>query len=381
MDPVRVVWQGIHVCVEAHCDPCDACFVEDLPTGHALYLPYQVDVKKGLLFGEARAKEWLGEPLRESLMHPSNDVDVELVVERFSEVKHVVILNCIDFLYGHSLLKLLNAEHHITTSAGVGLIVIVPAFLRWMVPQGAAEVWTVNIPLSKAQSYYPSLHSKIERELNRFETVEVSCAHPHPKSFDISRFTGAKRHVFENKDFRITFIWREDRLWWPYRYNLLFRAAKRLLNTNLLLHWQNRKIRRLFSLLRSAIPDAVYTVAGFGRSTAFPRWIEDCRVERFSAESERKLCEIYAESRLVVGVHGSSMLLPSAHAGLTLDLMPLDRWPNFSQDILYQEEDSRLSSFRYRFLPLHVRPALVAAIAGMQIRGYAYFQKQMLNIV
>jgi len=47
-------------------------------------------------------------------------------------------------------------------------------------------------------------------------------------------------------------------------------------------------------------------------------------------------------------VHGSNMLLPSAHAGMTIDLMPDDRWGNFAQDISYQEDDVRMGSYRYR---------------------------------
>ena len=88
-------------------------------------------------------------------------------------------------------------------------------------------------------------------------------------------------------------------------------------------------------------------------------------------------CQVYAESRLVIGVHGSNMLLPSGHAGMTLDLMPDDRWGNFGQDISDQEEDVRLSSFRYRFLPISSDIPVIARWAAAQIAGYDFFRKQM----
>lgn len=44
-----------------------------------------------------------------------------------------------------------------------------------------------------------------------------------------------------------------------------------------------------------------------------------------------------------MGVHGSNMLLPSAHARATLVLMPRKRWGNFIQDILFQEPNPRLA--------------------------------------
>jgi len=37
------------------------------------------------------------------------------------------------------------------------------------------------------------------------------------------------------------------------------------------------------------------------------------------------------------------MLLPSAHAGMTVSLMPSKRWGNFAEDILFTEKDVRLA--------------------------------------
>ena len=48
------------------------------------------------------------------------------------------------------------------------------------------------------------------------------------------------------------------------------------------------------------------------------------------------------------------MLLPSAHAGMTVDLMPRGRWTNFSEDVLYQEADPRLAAFKYRYVPMTI---------------------------
>jgi hypothetical protein len=374
---MSVLWQGIHICVDAKCAHCGSNITEDLKVGPALYMPCQVDVCNNRLFSDARVEKWFGMPLLESLRSPKSDIKIELKVEKFFVSREIIILNCIDFLYGHSILKLLNAEHHLEENAEFGLVVIVPKFLRWMVPKGVAEIWTVDIPLSRSQHYYPALHARISDELERFEVVYVSYAHSHPKHFDITRFTGVEKHNFEVERFRITFIWREDRPWW--NNDLSLRAARKFAFMKPLLYWQNGSIRQLFSRLRRKFQQATFTVAGLGTSTRFPAWIEDCRVGRFTDELERQTCKIYTESRLVVGVHGSNMLLPSAHAGLTLDLMPSDRWANLAQDILYQEADNRLAAFRYRFLPLVSSPALVSHIASTQLKGFSYFRDQMLN--
>ncbi len=373
---IDVIWQGIHVCVVSNCSACSAEFTEDLKVGQAIYTPYQVDLKKNILFGDDESKHWFGIPLLKSLQNPRSE-NVEFKVEKFREFKKVIILNCIDYLYGHCLLKLLNAESHIKNNPEFGLIIIVPIFLRWMVPQGVAEVWTVNIPLSKAQNYYPVLDNRIKLECERFDSVYVSSAHSHPKNFDITNFTGVNKHDFNRENFRITFIWREDRPWWNHNFSL--RVVRKLNYMKPLIYWQNYKICRLFSLLREKIPKAKFTVAGLGTLTRFPKWIDDRRIGHFNENLERETCNIYAESRLIIGVHGSNMLLPSGHAGMTIDLMPHDRWGNFAQDVLYQESDNRLSSFKYRYLPLNTNVRLISKIAITQIHNYSCYRKQMLN--
>lgn len=376
LSPEGVLWQGIHVCALARCPGCGAEIAADLPVGAALYFPYQVERKRGLLSGSPVPRQWLGEPFLQSLLHPV-EAAVGLEIEVRANRRKVVILNCIDYLYGHSLLKLLNAERHLR-DAEVGVVLLLPRFLRWMVPPGVAEVWVVDIPLSRARSFHPDLDRQIQAQCARFEEVYVSPAWSHPGDFDISRFTGLPRHDFAVPRFRITFVWREDRTWWRGLPGIdLLRQGPGV--QRLLLDWQKRKIVRLFTALRRKFPSALFTVAGLGKTARFPHWIEDLRVARFDEEAERRTCQVYSESRLVVGVHGSSMLLPSGHAGLTIDLMPEDRWGNFGQDILYQEKDARLATYRYRFLPVGSDTAVVAHCAAEQLDGFLYFREQMLH--
>jgi hypothetical protein len=370
----NVLWQGIHVCAVSTCGSCKREVIGDLPVGHGAEYPYQIDKENSLLFGPAASRGWLGEPLLRSLRSPSLD-EMPLQVRKFSETRHAVLLNCIDFLYGHSLLKLLNAERHLRGTPEYGLIVIVPKFLAWLVPQGAAEAWIADLPLSKARNFYPRLDEQIKIECRRFETVFVSRALSHPKQFDISTLTGVKKHAFDEARFRVTFVWREDRLWCGSMIATggLRRAGLR----KLALLWQKLKVIALFRRLREHLPEAMFTVVGLGTAGRLPGWIEDCRTREYSEDVERRHCRIYAESRLIVGVHGSSMLLPSGLGGLTIDLMPDARWGNFGQDILYQEGDPRVASFRYRFLPIGIEVAALARIALSQVQGYRKFARQM----
>lgn len=374
LNPKSILWQGLHVCVESDtCSGCGAEIVEDLRVGHAVNFPYQVDLKKGLVFGKEDANDWLGLPLYNSLKSPKSE-ELKISKEVFKTYQKVIILDCIDFLYGHCLLKLLNAQRYLEDFPEYGSIVIIPKMLRWMVPQGVAEVWTVDLPLKEGHSYYPSFHQFVARETERFSEIYVSEAHSHPSKFDISKFTGVAKHDFEQEELQITFIWREDR---PWSSAIAQKVLRKLNLSRIALMLQNWRVQSLFKKIRFALPSARFVVAGLGKTTQFPKWIKDCRVNKFDEKAEREACQLYAASRLIIGIHGSNMLLPSGHAGMTIDLMPKDRWGNFAQDILYQESDPRLASFRYRYLPLRTKMADLAYIASNMIVKQPGFYVEM----
>lgn len=372
--PRTILWQGMHTCVETECSETKQKLIATLPSGHGSLHEYTVNTSTQEVFCSPEVRRWFGEPLLNSLTHPQHGT-VEMKVEVLRRTKKVIILNTIDYLYGHALLKLLNAERHLRHDAKLGLVVIVQDFLRWMVPEGVAEVWTVGLPLSQAAHFYPALHRNIEKECKRFTQIFLSKAHSHPQIRDISLFTNTERHRPDMSPSRITFVWRDDRPWFGNRY--MIAAAKRTGTMQLFRQLQNRKIVSLFKRMRKRFPDVRYTVAGAGMSTRFPDWIDDQRTTTFSAQTERHLCSVYAESSVVIGVHGSNMLLPSAHAGVTIDLMPSERWGNFAQDIIFQETDVRHAVQRYRFFPVRISTKTLADLISVQLEEYEHFNAQM----
>ena len=375
----KIIWQGIHAGVESECKNCQRTFYQDLKVGHSLYTPCSVNLHNFELFGPGSSEDWYGIPLQKSLKNP-NDSHIEFKKEIYANHDRIIILNCIDYLYGHSLLKLLNAERHLKDNPEYGLVVIVPKFLEWMLPKGIAEKWVFDIPLKEGQEFFIDFNNVIQKEMKRFSEIHVSKAFSHPKDFDITNFTGIEKHDFQKDDFRITFIWREDRCWMN---SSLFQKAVNKLNVailkNILLTWQKRKMIKVFTELRKGFPDARFTVAGFGNHKKFPKWIDNQIVYNFSTDTEKRLCQIYSESRVVLGVHGSNMLLPSAHAGMTVDLMPDDRWGNFAQEILYQESDIRMGSYRYRYVPINQKPNHLHKIVAHMILDREHFIENMIN--
>jgi hypothetical protein len=356
-----ICWQGIHVGAGRNDAAGRPHIFADLPIGHSAHWSYEVDLQSKTMTGPSGV-DWLSRPLLESLSDPSTD-QVRVKREIIRREKDVIILNCLDMMYGHCLLKLLNASRHLEDNPERGLIVLVPGFLRWLVPDGVAEIWSVPLGLSAMKSFYPSIDRQIKAFSEDYDSIWLSEAFSHPLRFRIEDYTRIKPHDFRAEQNLVTFIWREDRLWLPHY------PAKKLRKAGLeswSLGWQKRKVVKLFLKIRRLFPKTRFAVAGLGTTSDFPEWIKDYRTDCFDQDSEKLTAKLYADSRIVIGVHGSNMLLPSALAGMTLDLVPDDKWNNHPQDTLLKKQDARVGAFLHRFIPaLASLDSTVAIICSM----------------
>jgi len=137
--------------------------------------------------------------------------------------------------------------------------------------------------------------------------------------------------------------------------DLPLKLKRRFLKTEMLLTQrvkQKQKVIDLACELKTDLPRLDFAVVGIGKPGGFPEWITDLKTLEPGEEIEKKWCERYAQSHVVIGVHGSNMLLPSAHAGAIVELVPNPHWGNLVQDILLLSDDIRESMFRYRFLSI-----------------------------
>ena len=122
--------------------------------------------------------------------------------------------------------------------------------------------------------------------------------------------------------------------------------------------------------------DFRFTVAGLGTSYNFPDFVEDLRVAQFDDAAEIKTGKIYSESILAVGIHGSSLILPSAFAGMLVCIMPSRRWGNFSEDILFKTHNPRTESFDRRVVSIQMSLKEIAFMCADMIGWRSYYQKK-----
>jgi hypothetical protein len=377
-------WQGLHICETLACDSCSKMRYNSLPVNQSEIEQYSYFPDSGAitdLTGNPVNENWFSSKLK-TISDPVYD-EVVIGIEKRKICDEVLILNTLDYVYGHSFLYLLNLQRIIKTEKQKGIIIIVQPMLKWLIPlDGVAEIWTVQLGFSKFNSYHKVLSDKINSELGRFSKVWLSRGHiiPTNENIDIELFTGIKPYSFQNEPVkpRITLIWRQDpdRLW--VRNIYLLKGLKKLGFKKILIPVQYLRTLLIFRLLRRKMGDVYsYTVAGPGKYGRLPTYINDERVSSFDEEIERKLCGVYSESILVFGVHGSGMLLPSAHAGMTLSLMPSKRWGNFAEDILFTENDARIALFQKRVIPLNLSVFDLRDILIDMVNGRSQYIRKM----
>ena len=379
------VFPGIHVMGAYTCTSCGLEFLRDLPVGFAVDHPMAIGRKDGTLFNPTNGEYWLHGPLLAAFRKPSDAaVRVERVVNRQSS--KVIILNTLDFLYGHVLLKLFNAQQYIDLYPDQGLILIVPRMFAWLVPKGVAEAWIVDLKLGAMHGWYPALDAFVQEQLVRFDEVAMArgYAHPDVSTLDIGRYSGVP--AFPQEEFTtrvpwITFIAREDRLWHASPIcGVLHRVARKLGLRRMGVAAQDRLIARTIELIRREVPSAHFAVTGLGSAGGLGAHVGDLRIDRMSDERERTWCETYARSQVVIGVHGSNMLLPTAHAAGCIEILPSDRLGNIVQDIAVRYADRR-QLFLYRFVREHASPKEVAQHAVSMFKHHDLYMRNNLTNV
>src|SRR4051812_5857419 len=298
LDVHELHFPGSRSVLEGDCGGCRHRYLQDLPTGHGVRYPGSVDLTTGETWGQ-----WVEAELVGGGGHPDGH-RVSLEADIRQPAANPVLLNCLDFVYGHALLRLFNATRHIDQS-DEDLVLLIPDALSALVPDGAAEVWTVHEPLTRLRGWLLDLDERVAAELDRFErcTLSPAFAHPHPSTFELERFTGTLPARRQGEP-SIAFVLREERLWG--------RDADD----------QARLIEETWRLLAERVPSAGAAIVGVGTPRTWPAGIDDFRKERRDVACEREWLGLLSGADLAIGVHGSNMLLPSGLSRATIELLP-----------------------------------------------------------
>ncbi|MBK8580845.1 MAG: hypothetical protein IPL86_03100 [Flavobacteriales bacterium] len=363
-DAVKAMVLGKQTAAEYKCASCGTGFVRDLPAGFTVDLPiaWRLSDKKPYHPANGTAEDWAAYP--DYQVPRTERYNVQRKV--FKQCKRIVVLNTIDHLYGHVLLKLLNAQHYLDKHPEIGLVVIVPKMFEWLVPEGVAESWVFDIKLKEAWGWNAGIDAFVHEQWDRYDEIYLAPGYSHPEfsKIDIERFSRIK--PMELGEYlttppHITFVARRDRLWYSSPFaKFLHRALKKVgFFADIAVWWQDRMVASAIRKVRRQMPQARFTVVGLAKPGWMPEGVEDLRTMRMSLETELAWCRAYAKSQVAVGVHGSNMILPTAHAAGCVEILPYDRYGNIVQDISVRYDD-RMQLFLYRFIDEFATPAAVS---------------------
>ncbi len=378
----ELIFTGHRILLFNACNDCGQQYYGDLPVGHAAYYPSKIDTHGKLFVSKQRPINWFDKSLTKAFQSKNHK---QLSIEKANNGKtydSYVFINCIDSYYGHVLLKLFNAQFYNQFHPNLGIIVLIQQSFKWLVPTYVAETWSVDIKLREGNHWYSSLNEKLQPEFDRFPNLYISPAYSHPNlhKLYIEDFTGVKPfdiHKFGFLPLTITFIYREDRLWnSSQNVDKLLEICKRkkILKpiAGIFIKIQKNKIQSFVNLIAKLDFGIQLNVVGIGNKklkfTNATNYIE----QNINFETEKKWAAIYAKSHLVIGVHGSNMLLPTAHAGGFVELLPENRIGNITQDVFTRYKDRQML-YLGRFLPISSSTHLLAKVVENILKNYSIF--------
>lgn len=369
---------GQHILGRGNCAKCGTFYHHNWPVGHGAQFPIAFTNNGKACYAE-RSALWMAQPLIRSV---KNDRSIEVTVDRRinRQISDGFLLNCLDPCFGHIIWKLLNAARYQRYSGNEGLIVLIPRQCIWMVPAWVAEIWAVEVPLSKLQHRLEGLDQFIKgAPLEQLKILPVN-THPDHQKLNLADFFKTKPfdlETFGQRNPTITFIWREDRVWLRSKIEYWFWKAAQKYRIKFLSNWlayrQKRAMERTADLIQEKLPKAEIAIAGLGTFGTFKK-IHDLRQERPDQHWELKWCQQYARSHLVIGTHGSGMLIPTALAGGFLALLPSYKIPFLTEDILMKHAP-RYQLFLGRHLDIFSTPSLVARHVVDIFSTFPYLQE------
>lgn len=366
-----VIFAGMPILLESHCPACGGEFLLHWPAGHALLHPTIVEVSTGAIFFDGSA--WYPQAVERTLDSRDHPLRGRLAVRGGERPRaaSIVVVDCLDYVYGHCVLKALSALHY-TREPNLDVIMIVQPQVAWLVPRGVYAVIEVDAKLSEGDRWIDELDATVKRLVDGYTTIRIAPTPSQPRLGAGDLALAAHGELAPVRFWetppgappQVALLLREDRLWigrepaWLERVRLPAGLRRRRD-----LRRQHRRYGQVVRQTQSVVPDVRFVAIGLGRPGGLPAAVHDLRTESISPDDELRWCAEYARSDVVVGIHGSHMLLPSALAGAVVNILPHGKLPNIGQDLIIAGEADRepkLCLFRYRILAEETRPATIS---------------------
>ena len=386
--PHNWIHTGMRVIFECRCPNCKNEFYSEAPINSGLFYPGMLDAKTGKRVDKLPFDNWYLNGLVSAHKSQTNEqVDIKVIENKKLGSRPVLLLNTIDATYGHALYELFNASYYLGRKE-FDLVIIVQKNLAWLVPDGAAQVWIADISFGKANNWLNGMDAAVKPLLKGCNEVFIckSFVQADSTDFNIKDYTGVAPFPLEEWDKRlskpvVTFIWRTDRFWRKILPGVINNRYTRKLFPGLINrlsnYYQFRWILRFSREIKKAIPEIDFAIAGMDeRKPAIPDWIKDFRYPTHNDDTARLQLKRYAESHLVLGCNGSSLLLPGCLAGSVVDIVPGDQWAVSAGTFPFRFTSLGDMHYRYVLLPEEITIKRLVSIVVSILRDRSYVEMQ-----
>lgn len=375
----KVLFPGTHIVLDCTCCVCQNTFYATLPVGHSTLFPVSFRKDGSQATYDPKAALWHALPLVKSMTSPPRIQGINIDLQTYSECRKIILLNCLDPCYGHSLYKLFHILHLREAYPDWGIAAIITPNLAWLLKGQVAEAWCVHVSAANTNENLTELNEFVNRQMDRFEEIAISKANFSNVfgKIDIYKLIPCTPFRLENysrSPFRVTFVLREDRYWlkskllnWLFFGSNKYKARK---YTNpLLTRRQNHLYGKVAKRIRKHLPEAEFYAVGLGNEGSLSGIIHDWRLCRPSEEDEHSWLRLYASSHLVIGIHGSGMILPSSLAAAFINIVPRYKIDHIAEETALVHVPQKLQQYLGRYVDEHASPELLAAHAVSMWRG------------
>jgi hypothetical protein len=311
---------GMMPLAKTRCETCNRRFLFHLHTGFCSGSSLAIEEATGALHNLATAS-WYAYEMQQMWASRNRSSPAVTVRGAFdSQGRDVVLVNTMDPTYGHNIARLFAVSSVKRLFPDSAIVVIVGRFAAWLVPNSADQIWVVDAPLREMHLYnaqVDALTQELARKSARLRYAPIF----YGNNVNIEDFTKQPPYAVKSLEdilpARLVYNWREDRCWTYLGRQMPPQEA---------VADQLRMASLLFEAVRKEIPDLQVTVTGYGKYGKFADWIEDLRILRQTDEAEQAWVRRYARAHVALGIHGSNMHLPSAHAAGSIEIVPPALW-------------------------------------------------------
>lgn len=280
----------------------------DLPLGNHVYHPQLWNRQTGEVVSNTN---FLWTDIREEFKQVYDQAeDWNIIIKK--PVKRAFILNCLDFVYGHCLSRLLNYTiDHTLRFSGLDCILMIPAQLAHLAPVECAEVWIYKGPLKHLRFRNLWLENNFAELYARMDALYLSPCPLHDSEHIDPKLHGLKPATIDSPS--IVFSYRENRCWGGNIYN------------------QRGRLEKLGKLLSTLWPREQLFLVGVANKSVGWKWDHwnSLLVNKPTIDDEQALIAKLSDAVVTIGCQGSNMLLPCLLSWSTVRLLHLDRLSHF----------------------------------------------------